>query len=61
MTENKMLETQEDQSVKNTSVSKETVNEILNTLKEKYAVFNDCKPLCASVKQAVLTENPDIS
>jgi len=56
-----MLETQEDQSVKNTSVSKETVNEILNTLKEKYAVFNDCKPLCASVKQAVLTENPDIS
>lgn len=56
-----MLETQEDQSVKNAPVPQETVNEVLNKLKAKYAVFNDCKPLCGSVKQTVLMENPDIS
>jgi hypothetical protein len=42
-------------------VPQETVEKVLNILKEKYAVFKDCKPLCGSVKQAVLMENPDIS
>jgi hypothetical protein len=43
------------------SISKGAVIKILDSLKEKYPVLRKAKPLCYTIKEEILAENPQLT
>jgi hypothetical protein len=42
-------------------ISKGAVIKILDSLKEKYPVLKKAKPLCSTIKEEILAENPQLT